>query len=286
MRFADLYCAQKFRYSVEVFPPKTEEGVKNLLAELQRLKQIHPAYISVTYGALGSTRDFTQDLATRVQNETGIPTAFHFTCVGSSRADIKNYVTRMAANGLNLVVALRGDKPAGMTDFMPPADGFRHANELVAYLKTLGDFSIAVAGYPEKHIEALDLKTDIANLKRKVDAGADVIITQLFFDNDDFYRWRDQVQLAGVTVPILAGILPIVNLKQIQKITSLSGAKLPMRLMEKLEACGDNAAAVQNVGVEHASRQCADLKNSGVDGIHFYCLNRAESVLAIVKGLA
>lgn len=285
MSFGEFYKTGQTPYSIEVFPPKSAEGITQLLAELNKLKSITPAFVSVTYGALGSTRDFTQDLATKVQNEIGIPTAFHFTCVGSGRDEIKKYVSAMSEKGLRMILALRGDKPHGMADFTPPPDGFRHANELVAYLKTLGDFSIAVAGYPEKHIEAPDLKTDIENLKRKVDAGADIIVTQLFFDNADFFSWREKVRAAGIHIPIVAGILPIVNLKQIQKITSLSGAKLPANLVSELEKAGDNPEKARQIGIEHATKQVQGLKKLGVDGIHFYCLNRADSVLKIVANL-
>lgn len=284
MRFSNLYNNQPFRFSVEVFPPKTDDGSRALFRELEALRVIDPAYVSVTYGAMGSTREFTKDLATRVQKTLGFNTAFHFTCVGSGREDIKAYIGNMAANGLKLIVALRGDRPQD-PGYCPPADGFRYANELVAYLKQLDDFSIAVAGYPEKHIEAKDLVTDIAHLKRKVDAGADVVITQLFFDNADFYSWVDKVRAAGVKVPIIAGILPVQSLKQIQKITGLCGARLPAELLRRLESCGEDAAAVRAVGVEHAVKQCQNLIDNGVVGIHFYCLNRADSILKIVQGL-
>lgn len=286
MKFSDLYKNNQFRYSVEIFPPKTPAGVTALFQELKELKRIDPAYVSVTYGALGSTRDLTQDLAIRVHQELACHTAFHFTCVGSGRDEIKSYVNKLSEAGINFIVALRGDRPQGQENFEPPVDGFRHANELVAYLKSVGNFSLAVAGYPEKHIEATDFKTDIDNLKRKVDAGADVIITQLFFDNTDYYEWLNKVRAIGIQIPVIAGILPIQSLKQIQRITGLCGAKLPSHLVQRLENCHDDDVAMRDVGIEHALKQCADLKKNGVVGIHFYALNKAHSVLKIVDGLS
>lgn len=283
MSFSDIYQKGPFRFSVEVFPPKTEKGLSNLLQELQKLKAIDPAYISVTYGAMGSTRDLTKDLATQVFEQTRVPTAFHFTCVGGTREEIKSYVTAMHKQGLNLVVALRGDPPQNETEFQPPKDGFAYANELVEYLKSIDDFSIAVAGYPEKHVQAPDLETDIQNLKRKIDAGASVIITQLFYDNQDFYAWSKRVREVGIHVPIIAGIMPIASLKQIQRITQMCGAKLPTDLLSQLEACDDDADKMRQVGIEHATKQCRDLIQNGVQGIHFYCLNKAESTLKIVE---
>jgi methylenetetrahydrofolate reductase (NADPH) len=283
-RFSDFYKNGKPTLSLEIFPPKSEKGVISLFEELALLKKMNPAYVSVTYGAMGSTRDLTKDLAIRIHHDLGINTAFHFTCVGSGRDDMKTYVTGLANEGINLVVALRGDKPAGMADFTPPPDGFRFANELVGYLKTLHPFSMAVAGYPEKHVEAKDLDDDLKNLKKKVDAGADIILTQLFFNNADYYSYVDKVRALGVTIPIIPGILPIQSLKQVQRITSLCGAKLSESLVKKLEACQDDENKMREVGVEHATAQCRDLLKNKVPGIHFYSLNKAYSVLKIVEG--
>jgi len=283
MSFGQFY--SRFRYSIEVFPPKTDEGVKNVFKELAALKVIDPAFISVTYGAFGSTRDLTKDLALRIKRELNLEAAFHFTCVGSGRSAIRQYVTELRDNGINLVVALRGDKPPGMETFVPPPDGFSYASELVAYLQEIGGFSLAVAGYPEKHIEAPSLEVDINNLKRKVDAGADIIITQIFYDNADYYRYVEKVRASGVAIPVIAGIMPIMNLKQIQRITGLCGAKLPSQLLARLEACGDDEAAMREVGIDHAAAQCRDLIAHGAPGIHFYALNKAHSVLQVVARL-
>lgn len=284
-RFSDFYATHKPVFSLEVFPPKTEKGVSSLLAELELLKQIHPAFVSVTYGAMGSTRDLTKDLALRIKNETHLTPAIHFTCVGSSRDEVKKYVTMLADQGVNLVVALRGDKPVDAQNFTPPTNGFRYASELVAYLKTLYPFSMAVAGYPEKHVEALSFESDLENLKRKVNAGADVVITQLFFDNADYKNYVERVRAMGVSAPIIPGILPVQSLKQVERIVSLIGAKLPPALHQKLLACGDDETAMREVGITHATEQCRDLLRFGVPGIHFYALNKAHSVLKIVAAL-
>lgn len=286
MGFAQFYSdPKKFVCSVEVFPPKTSAGTAALLHELDLLKAVHPAFISVTYGAMGSTRNLTEDLALQIFENTKIPTAFHFTCIGSGRQEIADYVRHLAEKGLDLVVALRGDLPMGQTEFQVAADGFAHANELVSYLKTLRPLSIAVAGYPEKHKEAPSLQADLANLKRKVDAGADIVLTQLFFNNSDFYRFVDAARALQITVPIIPGIMPIQNLKQLEKITSMCGASVPPDLRSLLERYAHNPAAQIDIGVEYAREQCADLKKQGAAGVHFYSLNKAAPVLQIMQTL-
>lgn len=284
MNFRDFY-KNKFRYSFEIFPPKTDEGIANLFENLRGLAPFDPAYVSVTYGAMGSTRDLTRDLALRIRKELGLTTAFHFTCVGAGKEAIKNYVNRLKAEGVELIVALRGDPPAGSINFVKPADGFGHANELVAYLKSINGFSMAVAGYPEKHIEAPDKKTDLDNLKRKVDAGADIVITQLFFDNRDYFDFVDRARKAGISIPIVPGILPILNWKQVEKIAGMIGAKIPEELKKKLIAQQENPEASRAIGIEHATFQCRELKNAGVPGIHFYTLNKAHSTAAVIRAL-
>lgn len=280
MKFPDFYKNGRPALSIEIFPPKTEKGVAALFEELQILKTISPAFVSVTYGAMGSTRDLTKDLALRIHRELKIKTAFHFTCVGSGRIEMKDYVTSLAREGVDLVVALRGDKPA---DFKPAEDGFHFASELVAYLKTLHPFSMAVAGYPEKHVEAESFASDLANLQRKVRAGADIVITQLFFDNAVYYDYVAKVRELGLDAPIVPGILPIQSLKQIQRITGLCGVKLPSALLAELESCGDDEDAMREVGVSYAIQQCRDLLQNGAPGIHFYSLNKSHSVLKIVE---
>jgi len=286
VNFSEFY-KSGLRYSFEVFPPKDEAGVANLISVLKRLSSFDPAFVSVTYGAMGSTRDLTRDLALRIKNETNLATAFHFTCVGADRTSVRAYVDRLKQEGMNLIVALRGDTPI-LPDgevYVRPPNGFSYANELVAFLKEINGFSIAVAGYPEGHVEAPSKDADLVNLKRKVDAGADVILTQLFFDNKDYFDFVDRCRKIGITIPIIPGIMPILNLKQIEKITKMIGAALPPTLHDRLEEASGNAEAMRRVGVEHAIAQCRELKARDVPGIHFYALNKAESVSEVIESL-
>lgn len=282
-KYSNFYKNNVFRLSVEVFPPKTETGVNSLVEELEKIKKINPAYVSVTYGAMGSTRNLTGDLVVRIQSELQIPTAFHFTCVGLGKGAIKDYVNHLHDQNINLVVGLRGDKPS--EDYQAPEDGFSYANELVSYLKTIHDFSIAVAGYPEKHIEAPSLEVDIDNLKRKVDAGADVIITQLFYNNNLFYDWLDKIRQKGIQIPVIPGIMPILSLKQISRITSLCGATLPKDLLKDLESHQEDAEATLKIGEDFAANQCLDLKANGLPGAHLYSLNKSRACLKISESL-
>lgn len=282
-KFSDFYRQGRFRFSLEIFPPKTDSGVVSLFAELQRLNAVDPAFVSVTYGAMGSTRGLTRDLVLKIRDEIALTTAFHFTCVGFGHQEIRKYVTDLAKQGINLVVALRGDIPQKMHGhFTPPADGFRYASELVGYLRGLDGFSIAVAGYPEKHIEATSFEADLENLKRKVDAGADIILTQLFFNNDHYYSYLERVRKLDIHCPVVPGILPIQNLRQVKKIAALCGASLPKKLFQDLEKFHNDSQAMMQIGLEHATRQCRDLITFGVPGIHFYSLNKADAVLGIV----
>lgn len=283
--FKDFYKPGKIAISFEVFPPKTIEGINSLFSELTQIKKLNPAFISVTYGAMGSTHDLTRDLAIKIQKELGLTTAFHFTCVGSTRESIKEYVEHLKKEGFNLVVALRGDPPQGVGKFIPPSNGFAYANELVGYLKKINGFSIAVAGYPEGHIEASNKEVDLQNLKRKVDAGADIVITQLFFDNQKFFDFVNRARKIGISIPIIPGILPILNVKQVERLASLCGAKIPKLLHQKLLKCGDNTDAMREIGIEHATTQCVELIKSKVPGMHFYMLNKAHSVKEIITNL-
>lgn len=284
MRFLDFYQPGKVSFSIEVFPPKTSQGAENLFTELKELQVIAPKFISVTYGAMGSTRDLTQDLAVQIFEKLKCPTAFHFTCVGSNREEIRQYITELANRGVKLVVALRGDIPPEMgKKFRAPIDGFRYASELVAYLREFNRFSMAVAGYPEKHIEAASFESDLENLQRKVTAGGEIIITQLFFDNADYYKYVARVRTLGITVPIVPGILPIQSCEQIERLTKLCGAKLPKDLHHRLLSCGEDKKAMQAIGIDHATKQCRDLIQNGAPGIHFYSLNKAGAILQIVE---
>lgn len=285
LNFKDFYKPGKITFSFETFPPKDEAGVIGLFEALKELAPFKPAFISVTYGAGGSTRDLTRDLAVRIHRELKLATAFHFTCVGADREAIREYVEHLKKEGLNLVVALRGDPPKGGAKFVKPTDGFSYASELVRYLREINGFSIAVAGYPEGHIETKSKKEDLIHLKEKVDSGADIVITQLFFDNADYFDFVARAKKTGIGVPIIPGILPVLNLKQLQRITTLSGARIPDDLQAELNACGEDTDKMREVGVRWAIKQCRDLIDNGVPGIHFYILNKAASTRKIIENL-
>lgn len=293
-RFADFY-RQPARpvISFEVFPPKTDQALIHLHNLLPDLIALEPSFMTVTYGALGTTRERTIDIARLIRSEYGKECACHLTCVGSSRADLDEILGEIRDSGIRNIVALRGDPPQGETTFTPPPDGYRYANELVAHIRGFetsrdanGTFGIAVAGYPEKHLESPDMAADLANLRRKVDAGADCVITQLFYDNEDFYRFERAARAAGISVPIIPGLLPIVSLKQIRRITSMCGSKIPTALLAELEEAGDDEARAGAIGIRQCIRQAQDLISHGVPGIHFYVLNRAahmEQVMAAIR---
>lgn len=288
MRIDELAAAESGHplISFEFFPPKDEEGFQQLYRTIDRLRPLRPSYVSVTYGAGGSTRQKTLDLAGRIQNEIGIRTLAHLTCVGHTREEIADILDRLWDTGIRNVLALRGDPPGGGGAFKPTEGGFAYASDLVSFVRERHDFCIAVAGYPEGHPQCLNRTRDLEHLKQKVDNGARVIVTQLFFDNEDFYRWRDQARALGITVPIIAGIMPIGNVAQIKRFVTMCGAKIPHPLLLQIESVESDADAVYRTGVEHAIRQCRDLiERGGVDGIHFYTLNKSRATVDICKAL-
>ena len=287
MRLNELLAGGRRTFSFEFFPPKTPEAAVTLLRHAGELARLKPAFVSVTYGAGGSTRERTLELVANLQAKAGLNSAAHLTCVGHSRAELAAILDTLRARGVANLIALRGDPPADKKDFVPHPDGLTHANELVALIRERhGDaFGIAVAGYPEKHPEAPDEDTDLANLKRKVDAGADAVITQLFFDNADFLRFRDRCAAAGIRIPVLAGIMPVVSKKGVLRMTSLCGAKIPPGLHERLDQAGDDDAEVEKIGTDWATEQCRGLLASGVRGLHFYSLNRSGATVEIFRRL-
>lgn len=273
--------------SLELFPPKTDAGMEELRRNVAELVTFGPAYITCTYGAGGSTREKTLDIVEWVRNEFGLPIAAHLTCVGSTADQLRDYLRDATARRVDFIVALRGDPPKGQDRFVPVDGGFAHANELVKLIRAeFAHFGIAVAGYPETHQEAPSRAVDLENLKRKVDAGADIVITQLFYDNEDFYRFRDRCAAIGITVPIVPGILPITNLAQIRRISSLCGCALPPELLSRLEAHEHNPQGQFDAGVYHATRQVEELVARGSRGVHFYCLNRSRAVATILRALS
>jgi methylenetetrahydrofolate reductase (NADPH) len=286
MKFGEAYGGGKFGLSFEIFPPKTPAGEATLFAAVQELVAFRPSFVTCTYGAGGSTREMTLELTVAIRERFGVSTAAHLTCVGSSHDDLRAWLAKAAAQRVENIVALRGDPPRGASHFVPVDGGPAHACELVALLRReFPHFGVAVAGYPETHQEAISPEADLAHLKQKVEAGADVVITQLFYDNRDFFAFRRRYREAGIPVPLVPGILPITNYAQIQRITSLCGAKLPAALVADLETHRADPQAEMEVGVTHAIRQCRDLLEAGAPGLHFYVLNKATATTRILAAL-
>lgn len=286
--FPELYkSSDKPVISFEVFPPKTPEGQKNLLHALDELAKLNPGFISVTYGAMGTSRERTFALASHIKNELGIEAASHLTCVGASKSDIDLMLAELCAHGIDNIVALRGDPAAGETVFTPVPGGYAHANELVSHIRRFGAkrFGIAVAGYPEKHSEAPSMEADIANLKRKIRAGADAVITQLFYDNSFYFSYASSVKICGITDPIVPGLMPIRSLKQVVKITSICGSSIPKAVVKRLEECERKRGNPEQAGIEICVEQAAKLLDEGVPGIHFYVLNKSSQIKSILKRL-
>ncbi len=272
-------------FSFEFFPPKDNEGFDKLFTTITQLKPCQPTYVSVTFGAGGSTRTKTIDLVGRIKNEIGLESMAHLTCVGSDKEYIAAILDTLQAQGIQNVLALRGDPPQGQEKFEKPENGFAYANELVAFIRANYDFCIGVAGYPEGHIECPDKKADLDHLKRKVDAGADFIVTQLFFDNRYYFDFIERAQNLGIQIPIIPGIMPILNVKQVQRFTKMCGSTIPALLMERLEAVQDDPETVRQLGIDHAAEQCEHLLQEGAPGIHFYTLNRSNATLKILESL-
>ena len=285
MLIRDLFTQKKRTLSFEVFPPVREGNLESLFTTIAELKELNPDFISVTYGAGGGTRDKTIEIASRVKNEIGGEALAHLTCVGSSQDDIARILGDMKAQNIENILALRGDPPRGEEKFVRPAGGFGFASELVEFIKAHNGFSIGVAGYPEGHPEAPSLEDDLKNLKRKVDAGADFIITQLFFHNDDFYRFRDRAAAMKIRVPVIPGIFPILNYRQILRITELCGSKIPAALGEKLCRLQDKPDQVEQYGIEYAQLQAWDLIRNEVCGLHICTMNQSRAARKIVREL-
>lgn len=286
MRIGEIYRPGKFGLSFEIFPPKTPDGDDALWENVARLARFRPAFISCTYGAGGSTRTRTVELCQQIQNRFQVAATAHFTCLGGTRDELRDWLALARKGGITNIMALRGDPPSGQTEFRHVAGGLLHANELVSLIRSeFPEFGIGVAGYPEKHPEAPTFDVDLENLKRKVAAGGDAVFTQLFFDNDSFLRFRDRCATAGIKVPIIPGIMPILNFAQIKRITSMCGAVLPRELAGRLEAAQEDKETQFQIGVEFASRQCQDLVARGVPGIHFYVLNRSQACETILAAL-
>jgi len=274
-------------FSFEFFPPKTDEGVVSLFETIAMLQSLQPAFVSVTWGAGGSTRERTLDLVTRIKGETGIDAMAHFTCVGASRADLKSALDRMVGIGIENVLGLRGDPPRGQTTFVPAVDGFSHGSELIEFITAnYGEtFCVGGACYPEGHLESSEKEQDVRYAAKKCEAGAEFLITQLFFDSAYYFDFVRRARQAGITVPIIPGIMPITNAEQIERFTRMCGATIPSAVHAELEHRRDQPDAVVEFGVAYATLQCADLLARGAPGIHFYTLNKSLSTRAILSAL-
>lgn len=271
--------------SFEFFPPKDQSSEEQLFETITKLEALNPTFVSVTYGAGGSTLKNTRHVVSRIQRETSLVPMPHLTCVDQSRDELKNILEDYKRLGIENVLALRGDPPKGMESFAPPKDGFCYAKDLVALAASLSAFSIGVAAYPEGHIESPNLEMDMYYTKQKIDAGADFAITQMFFDNHFFYDFLERAEKADIHIPIIPGILPIMDVNKIKQFCQRCGATLPGHLVQKLDKARASAQAAKKIGIEVAIEQCADLLKNGVNCFHFYTLNRSEAVIEIVNNL-
>lgn len=270
--------------SVEFFPPKSEEAINPLVASAAKLKPLEPDFVSVTYGAGGSTRDRSARVSAAMHKELNLSVMPHLTCVGASRDELAETLSQIHAQGYRNIMALRGDPPKDSPHFVVAKDGFAYASNLVAFIRELHpDICIGVAGYPEKHPEAPDMSSDLDHLKTKVDAGASFITTQLFFDNEVYYRFVEKTQALGINIPIFPGLMPVLSAKQIKRIASLCGSTLPPALESELDKAGEDADAVREVGFAWAREQLLDLQKNGVPGVHLYALNRADAATNLMQ---
>ena len=286
MKIVDLFGAGAPVISFEFFPTKTEEGVETLYRTVQELRPCRPSFVSVTYGAGGSTRDRTLELVARIQRDLGITTMAHLTCVGSTKDEIRDTLKRLHDSGIRNILALRGDPPKGETEFQAMAGGFAYATQLVSFIRDLGmDFCIGAACYPEGHVESADLETDLQHLVEKVEAGADFLVSQLFFDNDDYRAFVRRARSAGVDIPVVPGLMPVTNASQVERFTKMCGARIPQELYRRLRIVENDAAAVVATGVQWAVDQGRELLAQGAPGLHFYTLNRSSATLAVHAAL-
>ncbi len=292
MKVADILRFARERgepvFSFEFFPPKTEDGVRQLFQTVEALRPLGPAFVSVTYGAGGSTRARTLEMVTRLKRETEVEAVAHVTCVGASRDEISSVLDEVAAAGIENVLALRGDPPRGEATFQPHPQGFRWASELVAFIRAQPrrwPFCIGAAAYPEGHVETPDLARDLENLKVKVDAGTDFLVTQLFFENGHYLRFLERAEAAGIRVPVVPGVMPMTNVEQIERFTAMCGASIPRPLRAAMEVRRSDPDGALQLGLAWATLQCADLLRRGAPGIHFYTLNRSPSTRAILAAL-
>jgi methylenetetrahydrofolate reductase (NADPH) len=285
MRIGESLRQHRPHFSFEFYPPKSDEAVESLLDVVRTLRALEPGFVSVTYGAGGSTRARTLTVAKRIKHELGIEVMAHVTCVGNDVTELRSVFAEIEAARIENVLALRGDPPRGQDKFTVTKGGLEHASDLISLLKREFHFCIGAAAYPEKHPEAPDPETDLLHLVCKVEAGAEFLVSQLFFQNDAYFHFVERMREAGITVPIVPGIMPITNFSQVARMTAMCGATIPPRLLRALEARADEPEAVAELGVAYATLQCAELLDRGAPGIHFYTLNRSPATRAVVSAL-
>lgn len=287
MKIKDIYAGtEKPVFSFEFFPPKTDEGLKKLLSTVQDMKSLNPGFISVTYGAGGSTKDKTMDICQGIQEKFSITAACHFTCVGADKSEILKSMHSIKSRGIDNVIALRGDPPKGEGKFVPSPGGFAHATGLIQFIREEGfDFGIGGGCYPEKHPESPTLQEDISYLKLKSEAGAEFLITQLFFSNNVFQKFIQMTDLAGIKIPIIPGIMPITSFSQIERFRELAGCHIPLDLIQELSEVKDLPEEFLKKSLRFTVRQCRELISMGVKGIHFYTLNQSTATVEILKEL-
>ncbi|MDX8390706.1 MAG: methylenetetrahydrofolate reductase [NAD(P)H] [Mariprofundaceae bacterium] len=284
MKLNEILQSSTLAISCEFFPPKTDKGEQSLWQCIQELQAISPAYVSVTYGAGGSTRDRTRRIVERIKMETTLEPVAHLTCVGSTREELATLLNQYRQAQIENILALRGDPAEGVDQFQAVDGGFAYASDLTAFVQGEGDFAIAVATYPEGHPESVGgVDDDVRYLRLKQDHGACAAITQYFFDNDDFYRFRDKAVQAGISIPIIPGIMPISNYEQIVRFSSMCGASIPDTIHKRMQPVAESPESVRSLGIEIAIEQCRELIAHGVQGLHFYTLNKSSAAMAICK---
>ena len=287
MKIGNLLKSGIFSISFEFFPPKTEEGEKQLFETIRKLEKVKPTFVSVTYGAGGSTRDRTRNVVRKIHEGTQLTVMAHLTCIAHTKEELIDILRDYRNIGIENVLALRGDVPRDKPDWRPPKGACKYAKELVELIKEKfnDEFSVGVASYPEGHPESPNLEWEVKFFKEKVEAGADFSITQMFFVNEYYYRFVDVCEKAGINIPIIPGIMPITNFKQIRKFASLCGATIPQNLIDKMEKVEGNSEEIKKIGVEFAVNQCLDLIEQGVPGLHFYTLNKSDATLKIYEAI-
>jgi methylenetetrahydrofolate reductase (NADPH) len=282
MRIADLFDSGTPVFSFEFFPPRSPAGYASLYRTIEELKRLGPSFVSVTWGAGGSTRSKTVELVAQIEREIGLTAMAHLSCIGSTREQLGDTLQRLAGEGIQNVLALGGDRPPR---YEPPPGGFLYANELAAFIRASFEFCLGGACYPETHPAAASPEADLENLLRKVQAGCEFLITQLFFDNRDYFRFVERARAAGIAVPIIPGIMPVTSVSNIRRMTALCGARIPEALAAELDLSGEDDARTLEVGVRWATRQCQELLQGGAPGIHFYTLNRSPATRRIFARL-